>query len=89
MTIKKAIQILDYYLSEKKRHLEHAIEYEQKSYEKNTFEIPKMMRENLESEIIILNALQVQFVPKCRHSKKYQDTTKNGILYCMNCNADL
>jgi len=89
MTIKKAIKILEYYIAEKEKHLERSIEYEKKAYEKDTFEIPKMMRENLESEITILKILQAQIVPKCRHPKKYQDKMKNGNLYCMNCNMDL
>lgn len=89
MTIKKAIKILDSYLKQKQEHLIHAFEFETKTYEKDTFEIPKIMRENLETEIKILKLLQAQIAPICRHPKKYQDKMKNGNLYCMNCNMDL
>lgn len=89
MTLVKAIKLLDYYLDEKTKHHEGILSLEISFSKKEPFEIAKLMRENLESEIEILKMLRAQIMPKCKHPKKYQDKMKNGSLYCMNCNMDL
>ena len=89
MTISKAIKILDYYFDEKIKHHEGLYSLEKTFSQKDTFEITQLMRQNLESELVILKMLRAQIVPKCKHPKKFQDKTRNGELYCMNCNIDL
>lgn len=89
MTISKAIKILDYYLDGKTKHHEDIHSLEKSFSQKDSFEIVQLLRKNLESELVILQMLQAQIVPKCKHPKKYQDKMKNGTLYCINCNMDL
>jgi hypothetical protein len=89
MTLAKAIKLLDYYLSEKTKHHEGILSLERSFSQKDPFELAQLLRQNLESELVILKMLRAQIVPKCKHLKKYQDKMKNGTLYCMNCNMDL
>ena len=86
MTIKKGIQILDYYLGEKTKHLQDLTEIESKNHSE---EWTQIMKKNLESEIVTLKRIQAQIVPKCAHPKKDHDRMSNGVTYCMNCNMDL
>jgi len=86
MTLKKGIQILDYYLDEKTKHLNNLIQLET---QKRSEDWAPILKKNLESEIVTLKMIQAQIVPKCTHPKKYHDKTKNGDVYCMNCNMDL
>lgn len=73
---------------EKNKHLKE-IDVLERSFSQKSFEIAHILRQNLESELVILTMLRAQIVPKCKHLKKDQDRTKNGIPYCMNCNMDL
>lgn len=70
MTIKKAIKLLDIYLKFKHVHLVSSLEYEKKAYVKDTFEIPKIMREQLVDEIQILERLQTLLVGKGKSKSK-------------------
>ena len=89
MTVSKAIKLLDYYIDKKIEHHGGIYSLEKSFSQKDTFEIAQLMRQNLESELVILKMLRAQIVPKCKHPKKYQDKMNNGNLYCMNCNIDL
>ena len=70
MTIKKAIKILNYFINEKKTHLESLSELEKSFLHKDTFELAEQMHKNLESELVVLGMIQKQLVPKCKHPKK-------------------
>jgi hypothetical protein len=89
MTLKKGIQILEYFLKGKEKQLKGIRELEDSFESGEPFELARQMRKNLEGEIEVLEMIQGQIVPKCHHPKKYHDRTKNGVLYCTNCNMDL
>lgn len=89
MTVKNAIKILNYFVREKQKHLANLKCLEKSFFQKESCEIAEQLRKNLDSELEVLGMILVQLTPKCKHPKKYQDRTKDGNLYCMNCNMDL
>jgi hypothetical protein len=42
-----------------------------------------------ETIISNLEIIRKEFVPKCNHPEKMQDTDPDGNRYCINCNWDL
>ena len=70
MTVKKGIKLLDSYIKFKHEHLVSIIEYEKKTYVKDTFELPKLIREKLEEEIRIMEHLQTLLVGKGKSKSK-------------------
>ncbi len=88
MTVKKAIQIIDWWIGHKKKIMEDL----RKEWNYNTFEeatgIVKVIFDFDKTTIANLQAIREQLVPKCKHPKKMHDVCK-GQKYCMNCNMDL
>lgn len=89
ITVSKAIKILNYFITEKKRHLVNLKDLEKSFFQKESFEMAEQLRKNLDSELDVLGMILMQLTPKCKHPKKYQDRTNDENLYCMNCNIDL
>lgn len=88
MTVKKAIQIIDWWIGHKQKVMEDL----RKEWNYNTFEeatgIAKAIFDFDKTTIANLQAIRAQLVPKCKHPKKMHDTCKDQ-KYCMNCNMDL
>lgn len=89
MTLKKGIQILEFFLGEKTKSLQGMQKLENSFHNSEILGLAQQLRKNLETDVKVLEMIRGQIVPKCRHSKKFQDRTKNGVLYCTNCNMDL
>lgn len=89
MTVKKAIEVLDWIINQKTKTNKEIYEpgilnakYEIGATLYRTF--LKME----ETDIYNLEAVKEHLVPDCKHPKKMHDTC-NGQKYCMNCNMDL
>ncbi|PIN83975.1 MAG: hypothetical protein COV65_02165 [Nitrosopumilales archaeon CG11_big_fil_rev_8_21_14_0_20_33_24] len=91
MTVKKAIEILDSY-TKKKTEVKNGIKDPKKSWN-NSLDLVKqvadMIGDLMETDLIVLEEIRTELVPKCKHPKKMIDTLPNGQKYCMNCNLDL
>ena len=91
MTLKKAVEILDFTIKRKLEIREGFID-PTKSWNMGdpnisvfSTELGRILNEDVE----ILKIIRSQIVPKCKHPKKMRDKTANGDWYCMNCNIDL
>ena len=91
MTVKKAIEILDWILKNKTKTVE---EFYKPNILHSKFDLSENLYRTLlmiaESDIYSLEALKKQLVPDCKHPKEDIDldpTTKKP--YCMACNLDL
>ena len=84
MTVKKAIKILDLWITEREEKIKELDT-------KFNFKDSELTGVLFDNEKIIINNLKMikkELVPKCSHPKKYLDTCK-GVKYCTNCNLDL
>jgi hypothetical protein len=88
MTVKKAIQIIDWWIGHKQKVMEEL----RRKWDYNTFEeatgIEKLIFNADKIAIANLQAIREQLVPNCKHPLKMRDVCK-GQKYCMNCNMDL
>jgi len=89
MTVKKAIKILDWWITHKRQGMEEfKTKWNYQEYDDSTgiaktiFDMDKTILCNLEK-------IRGELVPNCRHPKKMRDRLPNGDQYCMNCNMDL
>jgi len=87
MTVKKAINILDWWIEQKKHGMEK-LKVDWNFYDddhglaKTLLNVDKITISNLET-------IRNELVPNCKHPKKMKDRTPDGQWYCMNCNLDL
>lgn len=89
MTVKKAIEILDWWINRKKQSMEHFLkEWNFESHDKATG-VAKMLFESDKVAISNLERIKMELVPNCKHPKKMRDRLPDGQWYCMNCNMDL
>jgi len=91
MTISKAIKILDI-LIEQETILANGMADPQKSWNQDfdcLKDLAKTMADNTQNEIMALQLVKDQIIPKCKHPKDMQDRDSSGNLYCMECNWDL
>ena len=89
LTLKKAIEILDWWINHKKQSMEHFLkEWNFENYDKATG-VAKMLFESDTVAISNLETIRAELVPDCKHPKKMIDTLPDGQQYCMNCNMDL
>ena len=88
MTVKKAIQILDWWINHKKQSIEQFKEQWDFSSDSVTSLATTWMHSE-ETSIDNLEKIKTELVPNCKHPKKMIDTLPNGQKYCMNCNLDL
>jgi hypothetical protein len=89
MTVKKAIEILDWWINHKKQSMEHfRKEWNFENYDKATG-VAKLLFESDKVAISNLETIRTELVPDCKHPKKMIDRLPDGTQYCMNCNMDL
>lgn len=88
MTVKKAIEIIDWWIGHKKHSIEQLKEKWCSGSDKTT-EVGQALLESERTEISNLEKIRAQLVPNCRHPKKMRDRLPDGQVYCMNCNLDL
>ena len=89
MTLKKAIEILDWMLNNKTKTIEEF-------YKPNIIDSKYDLSENLyrtllmvaETDVYNLEVVKKQLVPDCKHPNKMHDICE-GQKYCMACNMDL
>jgi len=89
MTTKKAIKILDWWISNKNQGMEELkTKWNYQEYDdamgvaKIIFDMDKTILYNLEK-------IRSELVPNCKHPQKMRDRTPDGQWYCMSCNLDL
>jgi len=88
MTVKKAIKILDWWISHKKQTMKH-FKKDWKFETDSISEVAKSLIQSDETTIYNLEKIKKELVPNCKHPKKMIDTLSDGQKYCMNCNLDL
>jgi hypothetical protein len=89
MTVKKAIQILDWWIGHKKETMETLRkEWHYQTYEEATG-VAKLLFEMDKIDISNMEEIRKELVPNCTHPKKMRDRDPSGQWYCMNCNLDL
>lgn len=87
MTIKKAIKILDWWITQKKQGIEKL--KKEWEFSNDTHGMGKLLLDTDRTIISNLETIKKELIPKCKHPKKMQDVDSNGNRYCMNCNWDL
>jgi hypothetical protein len=89
MTIQKAIEIVDWWISTKQKIMEHL----KNEWHYNTIEeatgVAKMIFDMDKVQLENLQKIRKELVPKCMHPKKFRDIDPSGKLYCVGCNLDL
>jgi len=91
MTVKKALELLNYY-SEKKSKMKEAFLDRNMPWnhgDVSLYPVSEGMAQIMESDLIFLRAIKNQIKPNCKHPKKFQDIDPDGNRYCMDCNLDL
>lgn len=91
MTVKKALEMLDF-LIEYEKKMQDAMGDPTKSWNSNSDSIKKLagtLSDSHDDNVRILNVIKKELVPNCKHPKKMRDRTADGQWYCMNCNMDL
>ena len=87
MTVKKAISILDLWISHKKLSKKQLKEEWNYDADKAT-EVARVLMDSEKRAIHNLEKIRAELVPNCKHPKKMIDTLHGGQKYCMNCNLD-
>ena len=89
MTVKRAIEILDWWINHKKQAMEQLkLQWKFDDYDKAS-EVAKALIELDRMAISNLKTIRAHLVPNCKHPKKMRDILPDGQQYCMNCNMDL
>jgi len=88
MTVKKAIEILDWWINHKRQSMEQ-LKVEWNYDSDKVTELAKSLMHSEETAIYNLEKIKTELVPNCKHPKKMIDTLPDGQKYCMNCNLDL
>lgn len=95
MTVKKAINGLDIFITKRQEMKKQLAEF---SCTKSDLgcQLVHGIEDLIGNEIEVLKAIKRQLLPEqhrtkivCRHPKKMHDVSPDGQKYCMNCNADL
>ena len=89
MTVKKAIEIVDWIINNKTKTIE---EFYKPGIIDAKFDLSENLYRTLlkvaETDIYNLQVVKEQLVPDCKHPRKMHDIC-GGQKYCMNCNMDL
>jgi len=88
MTVKKAIEILEWWITHKKQSMEQLKQEWNYDADKAT-EVAKALIKSEEIALYNLEKIKAELVPNCKHPKKMRDRAPDGQWYCMNCNLDL
>ena len=84
MTIKKAIKILDWWITQRTDQIKKL----DTQFKFNDSEITKVLFENEKTIIDNLKLIKKEIVPNCKHPKNMRDKC-GGMEYCMDCNLDM
>ena len=87
MSVKKAIKILDWWITQKKHGIEK-LQDEWKNSDDN-YDIEKTLLSVDKTIIANLETIRNELIPYCKHPTNIQDRDPTGHRYCMNCNLDL
>lgn len=87
MTVKRAIQILDWWINQKQQSMEQ-LQKEWNFQDKNS-DIEQSLLDMDKTIISNLQKIRSELVPNCKHSPTMLDRSPDGQWYCMNCNLDL
>lgn len=87
MTVKKVIQILDWWINQKKESVKTLKDDYFKS--DSVSDLSKSLIKYDETSIYNLETIRAELVPNSKHPKKMIDILPDGQKYCMNCNLDL
>lgn len=89
MTVKKAIQILDWWINHKKETMEKLRkDWNIADIDKSTG-TEKIIFDAEKTEIYNLEVIKKELVPDCNHPKEWHDIDGTGQKYCTGCNLDL
>lgn len=89
MTVKKAIQILDWWINHKKESMEKLRkDWNIADIDKATG-TEKIIFDAEKTEIYNLEVIKKELVPDCKHPKEWHDIDGTGQKYCTGCNLDL
>ncbi|MGY5144183.1 MAG: hypothetical protein ACW9XH_06845 [Candidatus Nitrosopumilus sp. bin_32a] len=91
MTLQKAIKIIDLLIEQETKLAKGMVDSAKpwnQGFDCVQF-LAKSIAENMQSEIIALQKVRSNIIPKCNHPKQMRDRDSNGNLYCMDCNCDL
>ena len=88
MTVKKAIQILDWWINHKQKSLEQLKNDWNIADINKTTGTEKVIFDAEYTEIHNLDVIRKELVSDCKHPKEMHDTCE-GQKYCMGCNMDL
>ncbi len=91
MTLQKAIKILDFLIEQQTAYAKGMISPQQ-SWNQDfdcLKDLAESMAANAEHEVLTLQEIKKQIIPRCNHPKEMQDRDSKGNLYCMSCNWDL
>lgn len=89
MTIKKAIQILDWWINHKKETIEKLRKDWNIADIDKTTGTEKIIFDAEKTEIYNLEVIKKELVPDCNHPKEWHDIDGTGQRYCTGCNLDL
>lgn len=87
MTIKKAIKILDWWITQKTQGMEKL--QKEWVFSNDTHGMGKILLDVDKTLIANLESVRKELIPNCNHPKDMQDVDSNGNRYCMDCNWDL
>ncbi|MDH3203213.1 MAG: hypothetical protein OEL81_00870 [Nitrosopumilus sp.] len=91
MTVKKALELLNYY-SEKKSIMKKDFLNRNMPWnhgDVSLYPVSEGMAQVMETDLEFIKAIKSQIEPNCKHPKKFQDIDPDGNSYCMDCNMDL
>jgi hypothetical protein len=89
MTVKKAIQKLDWWIEQKESGIKILLRKWNYDSIDESMGISKTLLHVDRTIIANLESIRAELVPKCNHPKKLHDKDSDGNLYCMGCNLDL
>jgi len=89
MTVKKAIQILDWWINHKKETMEKLRKDWNIADIDKTTGTEKLIFDGEKTEIYNLEKIRKELVPDCNHPKEWHDIDGTGQRYCTGCNLDL
>lgn len=89
MTVKKAIQILDWWINHKQMTIEKLRKDWNIADIDKTTGTEKLIFDGEKTEIYNLEKIRKELVPDCNHPKEWHDIDGTGQRYCTGCNLDL
>jgi len=89
MTVKKAIQVLDWWINHKKETIEKLRKDWNIADIDKTTGTEKTIFDAEKTEIYNLEVIKKELVPDCNHPKEWHDIDGTGQKYCTGCNLDL